>query len=224
MEIIKTGDGSHTLYSPQFNEIYHSRHGAIQEGKHVFIKHGLQYAAEQGLREVRIFEVGFGTGLNAILSLIAAKELGIKVYYESIELYPVPLDIVKQLNYSELLEDDAYRELYHSMHQCTWNEAHDITPYLTLKKLEGSLLNYQPATNNTQLIYFDAFAPEHQMEMWTADVMKKLYDILQPGGVLVSYCSKSIFQKALKEAGFKVGKLPGPPGKREMVRAVKSDS
>jgi tRNA U34 5-methylaminomethyl-2-thiouridine-forming methyltransferase MnmC len=221
MEIIKTGDGSHTLFSPQFNEIYHSRHGAIQEGKHVFIKHGLQYLVEQGAKEVNIFEVGFGTGLNAILTLIAAKELGVKVYYESIELYPVPFEIVEQLNYSAMLEDDAYRELYHRMHQCTWNEAHEITPYFNLKKIEGSLLNYEPATNNSQLIYFDAFAPEHQAEMWTAEVMRKLYDALQPDGLLVSYCSKSVFQRALKEAGFSVGKLPGPPGKREMVRAGK---
>lgn len=223
MEIIKTGDGSHTLYSAQFNEIYHSRHGAIQEGRHVFIKHGLQYLAEQGLKEIHIFEVGFGTGLNAILTLIAAKELGMKIYYESIELYPVPFEIIEQLNYSELLDNDAYHSLYYIMHQCSWNEAHDITPYFSLKKIEGSLLNYQPATNNSQLIYFDAFAPEHQMEMWTADVMKKLYDMLQANGILVSYCSKSVFQKALKEAGFKVSKLPGPPGKREMVRAVKMD-
>ena len=224
MEIIKTGDGSHTLFSPQFNEIYHSRHGAIQEGKHVFIKHGLQYLAEQGAKELHIFEVGFGTGLNAILTLISAKELGIKVYYESIELYPVPLEIIEQLNYSAMLEDDAYRTLYHSMHQFTWNEAHEITEYFMLKKIEGSLLGYQPEPNNSQLIYFDAFAPEHQAEMWTTEVMKKLYDALQHDGLLVSYCSKSMFQRALKQAGFNVGKLPGPPGKREMVRAKRSDS
>jgi tRNA U34 5-methylaminomethyl-2-thiouridine-forming methyltransferase MnmC len=187
----------------------------------VFIKHGLQYLVEQGAKELRIFEVGFGTGLNAILTLIAAKELGIKVHYESIELYPVPLDIIEQLNYSAMLEDDAYRALYINMHEGTWNEAHEITPYFTLKKIEGSLLNYQPATNNSQLIYFDAFAPEHQAEMWTADVMKKLYDSLVPDGILVSYCSKSMFQRALKEADFSVGKLPGPPGKREMVRATR---
>lgn len=221
MEIIKTGDGSHTLFSLQFNEIYHSRHGAIQEGKHVFIKHGLQYLVEQGTKEVHIFEVGFGTGLNAILTLIAAKELGVKVRYESIELYPVPFEIIEQLNYSAMLEDDAYRSLYYSMHQCSWNEAHDISEYFTLKKEEGSLLNYQPEPDNSQLIYFDAFAPEHQAEMWTTEVMKKLYDALQPNGILVSYCSKSMFQRALKEAGFSVGKLPGPPGKREMVCATK---
>jgi tRNA U34 5-methylaminomethyl-2-thiouridine-forming methyltransferase MnmC len=201
-----------------------TRHGAIQEGKHVFIKYGLQYLVEHGAIELRIFEVGFGTGLNAILTLIAAKVLGIKVHYESIELYPVPLDIIEQLNYSAMLEDDTYRPLYHSMHQCPWNEEQKITPYFTLKKIEGSLLNYQPEPNNSQLIYFDAFAPEHQAEMWTTEVMKKLYDALQQNGILVSYCSKSMFQRALKEAGFSVGKLPGPPGKREMVRAKRSDS
>ncbi len=224
MEIIKTSDGSHTLYSPQFNEVYHSRHGAIEESKHVFVKNGLQYLVEQGLKEVSIFEVGFGTGLNAILTLIAAEELAVKVHYETIELYPVPIDLITELNYAALLQNETQRDLYHNIHTCSWDALHEIAPGYTFKKIHASLIDSQLTTNNCQLIYFDAFGPTHQAEMWTVDIMRKLYGITAKNGVLVCYSSKSVFRRALREAGFVVSKPRGPHGKREMVRAVKSDS
>lgn len=221
MEIIKTGDGSHTLYSPQFNEIYHSRHGAVEESKHVFIKNGLQYLVEQGYKEVRLFEVGFGTGLNAILTLVAAEEMDIKVHYETIELYPVPIAMVRELNYAALLHSEKYSAIYDSLHTSSWDAAHEIIPGFTFKKIHASLLDSQLTTDNFQLIYFDAFGPTHQAEMWTVDVMHKLYSVTAENGVLVCYSSKSAFRRALQDAGFVVSKPRGPHGKREMVRAEK---
>jgi len=221
MQIITTNDGSHTLYSPQFNEIYHSRHGAIPESKHVFIQHGLQHLIDKGFAEINIFEVGFGTGLNAILTLMVAQKAGVNINYQTIELYPVPMDVIKELNYPVLLENEKYRPPYHSMHLCTWNEQHSITPSFQFKKIQGSLFNSQLPTHFCHLIYFDAFAPEHQPEMWTPEVMQLMYNTLVPGGILVSYCSKSLFRRALMQVGFLVEKPPGPIGKREMVRALK---
>ncbi len=221
MQIIETKDGSHTLFSEQFNEIYHSRYGAIQESKHVFIKSGLDYLKSKGETEIRIFEMGFGTGLNALLTLIEAEKRNLKIYYETIELYPVPLETIKELNYPLLLENEKYRPPFHSLHLCTWNEEHTIRPYFQFKKIQGSVFDEELETNNANLIYFEAFAPSHQLEMWTAPVMKKMYNILAPKGILVSYCSKVLFQHALKEAGFEIEKISGPWGKREMVRAHK---
>jgi tRNA U34 5-methylaminomethyl-2-thiouridine-forming methyltransferase MnmC len=226
MYIITTKDGSHSLFSEDYQEIYHSGNGAIQESMHVFIKSGFDYAVKTfpsftAENKLKIFEVGFGTGLNGLLTVIAAKEQGINVYYETIERYPVPIEVMKELNYTQLLENEKYRPPFHSMHLSNWNVEHNITLWFAFKKNEGGFLDFQLSPNTFHLIYFDAFAPENQPEMWTLDVMKKIYDALTPNGIMVSYCSKSIFRKTLIEAGFAVEKLPGPPGKREMVRAIK---
>lgn len=225
MQIITTADGSHTLFSEKFNEIYHSNKGAIQESRHVFIQNGLEYAIHSlkltGDERVRVFEMGFGTGLNALLTMLEGEKRSINLYYETIELYPVPIETIKALNYTNLLGYEHCYGPYHTMHLCTWNKAHPITPGFTFKKLNDSISNVQLQEHNFHVIYFDAFAPEAQPELWSAEVMKKMHELLAPNGVLVSYCSKVIFQKALKEVGFTVEKLPGPPGKREMVRAIK---
>jgi tRNA U34 5-methylaminomethyl-2-thiouridine-forming methyltransferase MnmC len=222
MEIITTGDGSHTLFSAQFNEIYHSRHGAIQESLHVFIRSGLDAVAAQHSHEpIKIFEVGFGTGLNALLTMLEAEKRNLNVEYETIELYPVAIETIKELNYTNQLGYEFCYGPYHSLHLVRWNEQHAVTPNFHFKKINDSPSNRQPTTGNYQLIYFDAFAPEHQPEMWTAAIFKKMYDALAEGGILVTYCSKGAVQRAMKEAGFTVEKLPGPPGKREMVRAIK---
>jgi tRNA U34 5-methylaminomethyl-2-thiouridine-forming methyltransferase MnmC len=227
MKLLLTEDGSHTLFSEQFNEIYHSRHGAIQESNHVFIESGLKFLLEPGSptlvgeEPVKIFEVGFGTGLNAWLTLIEAQKSSQQIYYEAIELHPVPIDLIKELNYTALIESEKYRPPFHSLHLCTWNEMHQISPFFSFKKLHGSMLDLQMTPEKFNLICFDAFAPEYQPEMWTIDVMQKMFDFLLSGGILVSYCAKSLFQRNLKAAGFDVEKLPGPPGKREMIRAHK---
>ncbi len=229
MYIITTKDGSHSLFSEKYDEIYHSGNGAIQEGRHVFIKSGFEYGLQNlsdsdSKNELKIFEVGFGTGLNALLTIIAAQKQGVSVYYETIEKYPVLLEVIKELNYTQLLENEKYRPPFHSMHLSTWNNEHAVTSNFTFKKIHESLLNFQPPLQAFNVIYFDAFAPENQPEMWTVDVMRKLYQLLKPDGILVSYCSKSSFRKTLVAAGFEVDKLQGPPGKREMVRAHKRTS
>jgi tRNA U34 5-methylaminomethyl-2-thiouridine-forming methyltransferase MnmC len=221
MQLITTADGSHSLFSSQYNEIYHSRNGAIQESTHVFIKAGLDYAAPGIAGDtIKIFEVGFGTGLNALLTFMEAQKKGFKINYETIERYPVQPELVTQLNYPRLLNHVHLQQTFDAIHKCNWGTQNEIAPGFTLKKNEASLLEFELAQQAYHLIYFDAFAPEKQPEMWTEEVMRKLYNSLLPGGVLVCYCSKGMFRRALKSAGFTVYKIPGPPGKREMVRAL----
>ena len=223
MYIITTKDGSHSLFTDAFDEIYHSGNGAIQESTHVFIQSGFKHAIATfpSPTTIHILEVGFGTGLNALLTIITGQEHGRDVYYETMELYPVPMDVVKELNYAQLLGDERSSLLFHALHDNAWNATHTITPHFSFKKNQVSFLSFVPAAETFHLIYFDAFAPGNQPEMWTLEMMQKLYRSLVVNGVLVSYCSKSAFRKNLVEAGFKVEKLPGPPGKREMVRAFK---
>jgi tRNA U34 5-methylaminomethyl-2-thiouridine-forming methyltransferase MnmC len=223
MYIITTKDGSHSLFSEQFNEIYHSRNGAIQESKHVFIRSGFDYVirAFSSYGAIRIFEVGFGTGLNALLTLIEAEKLAVQVYYETIECFPVSAQLVNELNYTQLLDGEKYGPKFQSLHKAEWNRVHVISPNFTFKKNLANFPDFALPPNSFRIIYFDAFAPESQPEMWTLDIVQKAYDVLVPEGVMVTYCSKSIFRKTLIEAGFMVEKLPGPPGKREMIRAVK---
>jgi tRNA U34 5-methylaminomethyl-2-thiouridine-forming methyltransferase MnmC len=221
MYIITTKDGSHSLFSEKYEEIYHSGNGAIQESAHVFIHSGFEYAWQSFGSKLRIFEVGFGTGLNALLTVIEAQSRRVDVYYETIEQYPVPIEVIKELNYTAILENEKYRPPFHSMHLSNWNVVHSITPYFAFKKNQADFLKFEMPSDAFHLIYFDAFAPENQPEMWTVEVIKKLNQALEPNGILVSYCSKSAFRKTLAEAGFMVEKLPGPPGKREMVRAIK---
>ncbi len=227
MQIITTGDGSHTLFSEPFNEVYHSRHGAIEESKHVFIKEGLDFVFNspfrgQGGDGVRIFELGLGTGLNALLTMLEADKRNIKIDYTAIELYPVDIDTIKALNYTQLLGYEYCYGPYHFLHLVRWNETHDITKHFSFKKIHDSVFNCQLPTANCQLIYFDAFAYTHQPEIWSAEIFRKMYEALEPGGILVTYSSKVVIQKAMKEAGFTIEKIPGPPGRREMVRAHKT--
>jgi len=221
MKIITTADGSHTLFSEQFNEIYHSRHGAIEESLHVFIKSGLDYVSKEQKEEVRIFEVGLGTGLNAMLTMLEAEKHDLKIDYTAIELYPVCIDTIKSLNYTPQLGYEYCYGPYHTLHLVRWNETHQVTPHFAFKKIQDSLFTYSLTLSNYHLIYFDAFAYTHQPEIWSAEVFKKMYDALVPNGILVTYSSKVVIQKAVKEAGFTIEKIPGPPGRREMVRAHK---
>ena len=223
MQIITTEDGSHTLFAEQFNEIYHSRHGAIQESQHVFIKTGLDYVLEQNkTNTATILEIGFGTGLNALLTMIEAEKRNLKINYTTIELYPVDIATIKELNYTQQLGYEYCYGPYHSMHLVRWNEAHDVTPNFNFKKINTSVLECMFEPESFDLIYFDAFAPDNQPEMWSVDVFRKMYTALRTGGILVTYCSKGVVQRTMKEAGFTVEKTPGPPGKREMLRTAKN--
>lgn len=220
-DVIETADGSHTLFSHQFNEIYHSRHGAIQESQHVFIKEGLDYLKKQNNPDqpIRLFEVGFGTGLNALLSILYAENSHVKIRYTTTELYPVSIDTIKQLNYTSLLGFEFCYGPYHTMHLCIRDTYHQITENFEFCFLHADVNNV--AVPKSDIIYFDAFAPTHQPDLWTKSVFEKLYESLEPKGIMVTYCSKSIVQRAMKDAGFKIEKIPGPPGKREMIRAIR---
>jgi tRNA U34 5-methylaminomethyl-2-thiouridine-forming methyltransferase MnmC len=216
MKLLLTEDGSHTIYSEQFDEIYHSRHGAVAESTHVFIQSGLTAIDK---KEINIFEVGFGTGLNAFLTWVYAEGKDLHVNYTSIELYPVSEPLLAEINYPSLFpKHDAKVS---AIHQAMWNEKVDLSPNFNLHKIHGSVLDLSLPSATMDLIYFDAFSPEKQPELWSADVFKKMYDLLADGGILTTYCSKSFVRRNMQEVGFKVEKLQGPRGKREMVRAMK---
>lgn len=213
-----TADGSHTIQIEDLQVTYHSKHGAIQESKHVFIDAGIAYLQQMNnLSEVRILEMGFGTGLNALLTAIFSDQMDLRVNYHSIEAFPLATDEVSLLNYGSLLQQEAIFALLHTAH---WNTATTIHPKFELYKHHSKLDTFVSA-ENFNLIYYDAFAPTAQPELWTVEVFEKLYRLLAPEGILVTYCSKGAVRRAMEVAGFRVTKLQGPPGKREMVRAFR---
>jgi tRNA U34 5-methylaminomethyl-2-thiouridine-forming methyltransferase MnmC len=210
-----TEDGSHTLYLPEMDEHYHSVHGAIQESNHVFIKAGLDLCPAEA---PRIFEVGFGTGLNAFLSAIEAEKRDISIRYSSIELYPLPAVQATQLNYPQLL---GHNDIFSRLHESQWDQWQKITPWFELKKINADMGKVVFTDDCFDLIFFDAFAPNKQADLWQPTVFAMLYKHLSPGGMLVTYCAKGVVRRMLLQAGFTVERLPGPPGKHEMLRAVK---
>lgn len=218
MKIVATQDNSSTIYLPELDEHYHSTHGAIQESKHVFIQEGLFFLTKHGKTEISIFEVGFGTGLNALLSLIEAGKSGLHITYYALEKTPVSPELIWQLNYPEMLgaEGEEFREI----HESPWQEAVPITPHFTLFKIKGTLQDYE-ASMPVDLVFYDAFGPRAQQEMWTAELLQKTVSWLTPKGVWVSYCAKGQVKRDLKAAGLVVESIPGPPGKREMTRGQK---
>jgi len=218
MPVIKTTeDGSHTLFSPIVNECYHSQHGAIQESEHIFIKAGWEQCSKE---DIRIFEVGFGTGLNAFLTLLKAEEDNKKVHYTALEYYPVENEIVEKLNYFDFLAEGRKADFL-KLHAVSWNKQEKITPYFTLEKIKADFTEYEPSDSH-DLFYFDAFSPEKQPEMWTQECFESLYAHANSDAVLVTYCSKGVVRRAMQAAGFKVERLSGPPGKREILRGTTS--
>ena len=214
-----SGDGSHTLFVPSLNEHYHSTRGAIQESRHVFIEAGLQPCSKQ---EIELLEIGFGTGLNAFLTLLEAEERGKKVTYTAIERYPLGLDEAKKLNYAEQLVPSR-EELFLQLHASAWGDRVEVTPTFHLKKLNMSvhqLNEFHPETL-FDVIYYDAFAPGKQPGMWTREIFERLYALSDKGALLTTYCAKGDVRRMLQAVGYQVERLPGPPGKREMLRASK---
>lgn len=219
--IILTKDGSHTIAIPEMNVTYHSHHGAIQESIHVFINAGLKYVSDTvKMPAIHIFEAGFGTGLNALLTLIEAERLRQPVLYTAIELYPLEQNEIVSLNYCEQLRRRDIEPVFQLLHQCEWGKDISISPFFTIHKIKDSLTNFKNSEPQN-LIYYDSFAPAAQPEHWTMEMFEKIFAILSPGGILVTYCSKSIVRRAMQAAGFMVTKIPGPHGKREMVRAIR---
>jgi tRNA U34 5-methylaminomethyl-2-thiouridine-forming methyltransferase MnmC len=220
VEVRQTKDGSSTLYVPELNEHYHSVHGALQESMHVFIQAGLAYFLPAA-SPLRVLEVGFGTGLNALLTLQQAQLHRAPVFYDSLEKYPLPADVVRDLQFEKFILNSELLGFHLQLHAAPWNEPAPITPFFTLQKKEADLQEQAFPPSFYHLVYFDAFAPEKQPELWTEEVFQRLHAALLPGGVLVSYCAKGSFKRHLKAVGFRVEALPGPPGKREMTRAHK---
>jgi tRNA U34 5-methylaminomethyl-2-thiouridine-forming methyltransferase MnmC len=212
-----TSDGSHTLFLPELEEHYHSVNGAIQESKHVFIEAGLRHFKKE---VVHIFEVGFGTGLNAYLSLIES-DASREIHYTTIEAYPLPFSIIKQLNYTEKYLKEQ-QELFYKLHEVEWGTEQEITPDFYLTKIQADLnrLDFN-SLESFDIIYFDAFAPDKQSEMWSQQIFDHLYSITNEQGLLVTYCAKGAVRRMMQQSGYKTERLPGPPGKREMLRATK---
>lgn len=216
-EIIITADGSNSLLIPQWQETFHSKHGAITEALHVFIQEGLLYWLQQNPEQpLHLLEIGFGTGLNALLTLLQAQEKNLSITYETLEAYPLSFEEINALNYSEVLQID--KQLFERLHRSPWEEPVEIIPQFRIKKRKEWFENIN-AQSNFDLIYFDAFGARVQPELWTYPIFKKMYEALKPQGVLVTYASKGSARRAMLEAGFTVSKIPGPPGKREMLRA-----
>jgi tRNA U34 5-methylaminomethyl-2-thiouridine-forming methyltransferase MnmC len=215
-DLVLTSDGSHTLFAPALDECYHSTHGAIQESRHIFIEDGMKQCAKS---DISVLEIGFGTGLNAFLTLLEAAASSKTVRYTSLELYPVEVKIALQLNYPEALAPDK-RGLFELMHETPWNSNTLIGESLSLLKVKADYTNYE-FQEKYDLVYFDAFSPDKQPEMWTEERFKILYDHCNPGAILTTYCSKGVVRRAMQGAGFTVERLPGPPGKRQILRAVK---
>ena len=223
-KIILTGDGSSSLRVPELNVAYHSIYGAIQESIHVFIDAGFYGSYQRREPEpFRVFELGFGTGLNALLTFIEAEKNNAKVYYETIEPFPLSEDEIKALNYCQQLNRPDLLSTFEGLHNCEWKKEITVTENFALKKLQTGIDNLPITigitTQQFSLVYFDAFAPNAQPELWTKQVFDKIYSMLEPGGILVTYCSKGDVRRAMMAAGFIVEKLPGPPHKREMIRA-----
>jgi len=220
--IIVTRDGSHSVEIPALRVSYHSVHGAIQESLHVYIQAGLRHLFQQhpAATGCTIFEMGFGTGLNALLTVIEAATLQKTIYYYTVEAFPLETAMTEQLNYCEVLQQPGYTMAFNTLHQSEWNMPVAITDNFILHKLPASLADIT-IDRPIDIIYYDAFAPSAQPELWTTTVFQKLYASLAPQGILVTYCSKGDVRRALLAAGFKVEKIPGPPRKREMIRANK---
>lgn len=216
-EIIITSDGSTTIHLPEWNEQYHSKHGAIQEAYHVFIKQGLETCSKS---EISILEIGFGTGLNAFITFLEAEKLSRKIRYDGVEAYPVPTEEVQQLNYVSELNASSFQEQFNSIHETPWEERHTISLNFSLTKRKQFFHEIKDE-NQFDLIYFDAFGARVQPDLWTEDIFAIMFKALKENGILVTYSAKGSVRRAMQAVGFEVERLPGPPGKREMLRAVK---
>ena len=221
--IITTADGSKTIQIEEWNEQYHSVHGAIQEAKHVFIKEGLYHYCSANSADsnvVSILEIGFGTGLNAFITLLEADKLKTKIHYFGVEAFPVGIEEMNQLNYVEQLHAKNQDHLLKQMHESSWEVEQNISSFFTLTK-QKKIFSDIKDINTYDIIYFDAFGSRVQPELWTETIFKKMYDALKINGVLVTYSAKGSVRRAMQTVGFEVERLQGPPGKREMLRASK---
>lgn len=219
-KIIKTADGSTTIYLPEWDEYYHSKHGALQEAYHVFIRSGLQEVAPKHSGELSILEIGFGTGLNAFISLLEAEKSHLKISYTGVEAFPVSKKELEALNYTSSFPDANAAKYFDLLHGIEWDQPEEVTSFFKLNKKKQFFSEIE-ALEAYDLVYFDAFGPRVQPNLWTEEIFAKMYRALRDQGVLVTYSAKGSVRRALQAVGFHVERLPGPPGKREMLRAKK---
>jgi len=215
LKIIKTADGSNTIFSPELNEQYHSLNGAVTESEHVFINAGLNELIPKE-RNINILEIGMGTGLNILLTYKETLEKRIAVNYHAIEPYPLSSDLYSKLNYA--LQIEKQDNLFNLLHSSGWNEDIPLSAMFSLRKQKNKLEEIELIPDFYSLIYFDAFSPDIQAELWTLEIFNKIYKAVKTGGILVTYSAKGQVRRNLQQAGFIVERLPGPPGKREMLR------
>ena len=227
-EIFITSDGSTSIHLPDWNEQYHSKHGAIQEAYHVFIKAGFEkfldtisQKKESTQTNLSILEIGFGTGLNAFITFLEADKKNIKINYVGVEAYPVAANEVEKLNYVAELKAENNQLVFNEMHTTSWDEKHTISDDFLLTKRK-QFFNEIDDENTFDVIYFDAFGATNQPELWTEEIFQKMFTALKVGGILTTYAAKGSVRRAMQTVGFTVERLAGPPGKREMLRAVKN--
>ena len=220
-KIITTSDGSKTIQIEEWNEQYHSIHGAINEANHVFLKHGLFFYAENNSIDasVSILEIGFGTGLNAFLTLVESEKQNLTIDYVGVEAFPVKLEEISQLNYTDLISKN-HEPVFNKLHESEWEVENKITSNFTLQKQQKYFKDIS-AKDKFNIVYFDAFGARVQPELWTEDIFRIMYGALKKNGVLVTYSAKGSVRRAMQSVGFEVERLPGPPGKREMLRGTK---
>ena len=220
LELVKTQDGSHTFFVPGLNEHYHSINGAIQESRHIFIDKGFNAITLQR-PEMSILEVGFGTGLNALLTLKENENRHIKIRYVAVEPEPVGDEYLKLLNYPGLVGSCDERVMFFKIHTTPWDFPYHLNEEFILFKIQEKIQDLTLGEEKYNLVYYDAFSPEVQPEMWNEAVFQKIYHAMMPGGKLLTYCAKGEVKRTLKKCGFRVEPLVGPPGKREITAAVK---
>lgn len=218
-ELLKTADGSATIHLPDINEQYHSKHGALQESKHVFIAKGLHKTVLE-TKNISLLEIGFGTGLNALLTFFEAKSNQLNVDYTTVEAFPVSKTEWEALDYGALIPDNSSKEVYKKLHTTTWEEKHAISSFFHFTKQQKK---FEEITDMDlyDLIYFDAFGARVQPELWTEEIFDIMFRAMKENGILVTYAAKGSVRRAMQAVGFTVERLEGPPGKREMLRATR---
>lgn len=217
-EIFLTEDGSHSLFVSALNESYHSRHGAINESMHIFINEGLKKHLSK--EKINILEVGFGTGLNAFLTLLECKLLTNHINYHTVEPFPLHYGVISKLNYPESIGMDTL-PLFMKLHESPWNIQTEITQYFCLNKMMMKLEDCSFLSDYYDLVYFDAFSPDVQPELWSAEIFKRIFAAMHQESSLVTYSAKGVVRRNLADIGFLIERIPGPKGKREMIRASK---
>lgn len=222
LKIITTADGSHSLYDPELDETYHSVHGAIQESNHVYINHGFNHAIEMAQpKSIHILEVGLGTGLNVLLTLLSSEKIGLEVVYHALEPKPLDMGVVDQLNLGVLVDNGRMTDAFLKIHGATWNNPVSLGANFTFCKKKECVQKSSLENNYYDVVYFDAFAPSKQPEVWEQKVLERVVESLKPQGIFVTYSAKGQLRRDLTTLGMRVELLKGAPGKAQMIRAIK---